>query len=217
MAYQWHAIFYFVLFLISTSLFSLFSLTILSPVLYKHLTLPPAMTADSITTETNSDTTNLKNPTVAVHEKEAKAMVGSPMAIIDGVAFSSGDNWTNFANTLTAKPECLFYPRTLNDLQVIIREATKNKKKVRCVGTGHSWSGTAVTQDYMVSVNGMNQISNPVQGEDGAWTVTVESGVEVSQLDKFLREHNPPLALASNVVPTNVSCLVSSFLYPGFP
>ncbi|KAF9907225.1 hypothetical protein EC991_011215 [Linnemannia zychae] len=162
------------------------------------------MTTDNLVVDGSNDTTSLKNSSPAAPEEEAVVMLGSPMAIIDGVSFSSGDNWSNWANTLSAKPERLFYPTTLEDLQVIIREAADNKKKVRCVGNGHSWSGTAVTQDYMVSVNGMNQISKPVQLEDGTWTVTVESGVEVSQLDKFLREHNPPLALASNVMPSDI-------------
>ncbi|KAG0281128.1 D-arabinono-1,4-lactone oxidase [Linnemannia exigua] len=90
------------------------------------------------------------------------------MAIFDGVSFSSGDEWSNWANTLSAKPERLFYPNTLEDLQVIIREATENKKK------------------------------------DGTWIVTVESGVEVSQLDVFLKECNPPLALASNVMLSDI-------------
>ncbi|KAF9131406.1 D-arabinono-1,4-lactone oxidase [Mortierella sp. 14UC] len=162
------------------------------------------MTTDNLVVVDNDTvTTTLKNASAAAPEEESIVMLGSPMAIIDGVSFSSGDNWSNWANTLSAKPERLFYPTTLEDLQVIIREATDNKKKVRCVGNGHSWSGTVVTQDYMVSVNGMNQISKPVQLEDGTWTVTVESGVEVSQLDKFLREHNPPLALASNVMPSD--------------
>ncbi|KAG0271549.1 hypothetical protein BGZ96_005760, partial [Linnemannia gamsii] len=33
-----------------------------------------------------------------------------------------------------------------------------------------------------------------------SWTVTVESGVLVKDLDDALRQHNPPLALPSNVV-----------------
>ncbi|KAF9131405.1 hypothetical protein BGW39_001835 [Mortierella sp. 14UC] len=168
------------------------------------------MTTDNLVVDDSNGTTNLKNTAAANPKEETIVMPGSSMAIIDGVSFSSGDNWSNWAKTLSAKPERLFYPTTLEDLQVIIREATDNKKKVRCVGTGHSWSSTAVTQDYMVSVNGMNQISEPVQGEDGTWTVTIETGVQVSQLDTFLREHSPPLALTSNVFPSDHGATLTS-------
>ncbi|KAK3813715.1 MAG: hypothetical protein JOS17DRAFT_795567 [Linnemannia elongata] len=156
------------------------------------------MTTDNSTLDTSTPTS------LKPIEQEPIVMLGSPMAIVDGVSFSSGDNWTNWANSLSAQPERLFYPTTLEDLQVIIREATENKKKVRCVGNGHSWSSTAVTQDYMVSINGMNRIEKPVKGEDGEWTVTIEMGVEVKELDEFLRKHDPPLALASNVMPTDI-------------
>ncbi|KAF9274187.1 hypothetical protein BGZ88_003210, partial [Linnemannia elongata] len=159
------------------------------------------MTTDNPTLDTPAPIS--VKPTAAPTEQEPIVMLGSPMAIVDGVSFSSGDNWTNWANTLSAQPERLFYPNTLEDLQVIIREATENKKKVRCVGNGHSWSGTAVTQDYMVSINGMNRIEKPIKGENGEWTVTIEMGVEVKELDEVLRKHDPPLALASNVMPTD--------------
>ncbi|KAF9152156.1 hypothetical protein BG015_005709 [Linnemannia schmuckeri] len=152
----------------------------------------------------NTPTPTSLKPAAAV-EEEPTVMLGSPMAIVDGVSFSSGDNWTNWANSLSATPERLFYPNTLEDLQVIIREATENKKKVRCVGNGHSWSGTAITQDYMVSINNMNRIEKPVKGKDDEeWTVTIEMGVEVKELDEYLRKHDPPLALASNVMPTDI-------------
>ncbi|KAK3813672.1 MAG: hypothetical protein JOS17DRAFT_761261 [Linnemannia elongata] len=130
------------------------------------------------------------------------AKVGSPMSIVDGVSFSGGDEWTNYGGNQTVQTERLFYPKTLEDLKVIVREARNDNKKVRCVGSGHSWSATAVTPDYMVSVNGMEKIHDPVRAQDGSgWTVTLETGVLVSQLDTFLRRHNPPLALPSQVVP----------------
>ncbi|KAF9930301.1 hypothetical protein FBU30_000647 [Linnemannia zychae] len=162
------------------------------------------MTTDTpFSNETDVKKNASTEPAINV-EEEPIIMVGSPMVIVDGVSFSSGDHWTNWADTLSAQPERLFYPNTLQDLQVIIREANENKKKVRCVGSGHSWSRTAVTQDYMVSVNNMNKIADPVKAEDGSWTVTIEMGVQVEELDLFLRAHNPPLALAANVMPNDI-------------
>ncbi|KAG0209188.1 hypothetical protein BGX28_010475 [Mortierella sp. GBA30] len=137
-----------------------------------------------------------------------KTTVGSALAIVDGVQFSAGDEWKNWGQNVTCTPERIFYPSTLEDLKVIVREAKQNNKKVRCYGSGHSWSATAVTNDYLVSVQNMNKIHVPVQSKelqvkDGSdvWTVTIETGVLVSELDMFLRNHNPPLALPSNVLP----------------
>ncbi|KAG0020301.1 hypothetical protein BGZ80_004426 [Entomortierella chlamydospora] len=124
------------------------------------------------------------------------------MAVINDVSFSD-DSWTNWGKNLTSQPEATFYPNKLEDLKVIVREAKANNKKIRCAGTGHSWCGAAVTDGYLVSVNNMNKIHPPKETNQG-WTVTIESGVTVEELDLALRAHSPPLALPSNVHPTSV-------------
>ncbi|KAF9348780.1 hypothetical protein BGX26_012849 [Mortierella sp. AD094] len=130
------------------------------------------------------------------------------MAIIDGVSFS-GDSWTNWGKNLTSQPEATFYPNKLEDLKVIVREAKANNKKIRCAGTGHSWCGAAVTDGYLVSVNNMNKIHPPKETNQG-WTVTIETGVTIEELDLALRAHNPPLALPSNVLPTSHGASLNS-------
>ncbi|KAF9143007.1 hypothetical protein BGX30_001600 [Mortierella sp. GBA39] len=47
-------------------------------------------------------------------------------------------------------------------------------------------------------------IEKPVKGGDGTWTVTIEMGVLVSALDQYLRKHDPPLDLSSNVMPADI-------------
>ncbi|KAG0000591.1 hypothetical protein BGZ65_004229 [Modicella reniformis] len=128
--------------------------------------------------------------------------VCSPLAILDGVSFS-GESWTNWSKSLEAKPTATWYPRSLADLQVILREAKANNKKIRCAGTGHSWCGGAVTGDYLVLNHSMNKIHEPKETNHG-WTVTIETGVTVAELDAALRAHNPPLAVPSNVLPIDV-------------
>lgn len=132
-----------------------------------------------------------------------KAAVWSSRAVLDGVSFS-GESWTNWGKNLKAQPKATWYPNKLEDLRVILREAKANNKKIRCVGTSHSWSGGAVTKDYMVSINNMNKIHPPEKINQG-WTVMIESGVTISELDQVLKAHNPPLALPSNVQLTEVS------------
>ncbi|KAG0302417.1 D-arabinono-1,4-lactone oxidase, partial [Dissophora globulifera] len=135
-----------------------------------------------------------------VKQPPVKAMVGTPLAVLNGVSFST-DSATNWSKSLSWQPEATFYPRTLEDLQVIVREAKKQNKTVRCSGTGHSWCSTSVTQDFLVSVNSMNKIHKPQQStEDGQWTVKIEMGVTIEELDVFLRQNDTPLALATNVL-----------------
>ncbi|KAG0051193.1 hypothetical protein BGZ83_004014 [Gryganskiella cystojenkinii] len=122
----------------------------------------------------------------------------STMTVIEGILVTT-DPWTNWAKNLSCQPEQTFHPKTLTDLQTIVRLAHENNKKVRCAGTGHSWSAVSVTSDYLVSTKDMNRIHVP-EREGNCWTVTIETGVTIDELDLYLRQQNPPLCLPSNVL-----------------
>ncbi|KAF9206078.1 hypothetical protein BGZ49_003047 [Haplosporangium sp. Z 27] len=110
--------------------------------------------------------------------------------------------WSNWAGTQFADPAQIFTPKTVEDLIAIVVQAKAANKKVRAAGTGHSWSSTSVVnqEGYMVNINNMNKIYQPVKGADGNWTVEFETGVTLAQLDELLRNNDPPLAVSSNIV-----------------
>ncbi|KAF9921577.1 hypothetical protein FBU30_008369 [Linnemannia zychae] len=142
----------------------------------------------------------------------------------------SKPKWANWAGNQTCNPEQIFSPTNLHDLINIVHLAKKNNKKIRCIGASHSYSSFSVTDGFMVSTHKMEQIfgaqklsnieidaiakvtSHPIskvsRGDSGTgiskardvWAVTFESGVLVKDLDKWLKKHDPPLALHSNVV-----------------
>ncbi|KAG0379844.1 hypothetical protein BGX24_011364 [Mortierella sp. AD032] len=118
---------------------------------------------------------------------------------------SHGDDnehaWTNWAKNQSCDPTEIFNPETLEDLTEIVLKAKATGKKLRCAASGHSWSSTSVTDGYLVVVNKMEKVYTPVYNDDlQSWTVKLETGVLVKDLDDVLRENNPPLALPSNVV-----------------
>ncbi|GJJ72195.1 hypothetical protein EMPS_04552 [Entomortierella parvispora] len=158
-----------------------------------------------------------------IHEENAAAPSGSlstlspilsskAAAALDGPEYVpesiyvTFDSWTNWGGNLTYQPERTFHPKTLGDLKTIARLAKTHGKKIRCTGSGHSWSSTAVSKDYLVSTREMDKVSPPVHNPEGpceggdGWTVTIETGVLIEDLDLYLRQHNPPLTLPSNVL-----------------
>lgn len=75
--------------------------------------------------------------------------------------------WDNWAGTIQFQSTCYFEPITLGDLTQILGQAQANGKKVRAVGSGHSWSLGAVPGDapyvpngavdaYLINVSNMN-------------------------------------------------------------
>ncbi|KAF9920417.1 hypothetical protein BGZ65_011279, partial [Modicella reniformis] len=109
--------------------------------------------------------------------------------------------WSNWAQNQSCRPTKIFHPTCLNDLVEIVNKAREDNKQVRCVASGHSWSSSSVTDGYLVVVQKMNKIYAPKYSEkEQSWIVQVETGVTIKELDDFLRKHDPPLAMPSNVV-----------------
>ncbi|KAK3813139.1 MAG: hypothetical protein J3Q66DRAFT_43056 [Benniella sp.] len=127
-------------------------------------------------------------------KSESKARISSGTT-------TSTRSWSNWAGTRTAHPARIFDPETIEDLIEIIQRAKTENKKIRCACSGYTWSSSSVVQEdgFLVVMNKMDKIYNPVRSEGDVWTVEVETGVLVKSLDDLLRNHDPPLALPSNV------------------
>jgi FAD/FMN-containing dehydrogenase len=125
--------------------------------------------------------------------------------------------WTNWAKNQSCHPTEIFNPETLEELTKIVFMAKADGKKIRCAASGHSWSSSSVTDGYLVVVNKMEKVHTPIWDNDlKSWTVRIETGVLVKDLDDKLRQNDPPLTLPSNVVLDSVSallyCCSASFL-----
>jgi FAD/FMN-containing dehydrogenase len=119
-----------------------------------------------------------------------------------GAKTETSHTWSNKLGNQTANPARILHPETMEDLIQIIQQAKTENKKVRCACNGQTWSSSSVVhgEGYLAIMNKMNKIYDPVHLEGNVWTVEIETGVLVKSLDDLLRNHDPPLALASNVV-----------------
>lgn len=108
--------------------------------------------------------------------------------------------FTNGAGNQTCKSEHIYYPRTLDHIKRYVLQAKSEGKTLRCVGSGHSWSSTAITDGFILNMIKMEKVHDSVySNEEKSWTVEMETGVLVSDLDDVMSNHNLPLALLSNV------------------
>ncbi|KAG0225071.1 hypothetical protein BGW41_004834 [Actinomortierella wolfii] len=176
---------------------------------------------------------------MVVPEHHPSDVDGSSPAVVEiqerslfGFPFGT-DKWKNWAGNQKCYPEHIFHPKSLQDLKDIVLKAKRKNKKVRCAGSGHSWSTVSVTDDYLVIINNLDKVlgarklsedeiatatevigrpavsdisREPLPGSGqgnkkrDVWAVTFENGILVKQLDDWLRNHDPPLTLPSNVV-----------------
>ncbi|KAG0332813.1 hypothetical protein BG000_009724 [Podila horticola] len=135
-----------------------------------------------------------KDPSISHQSDSSQALYNQRFA-------PSKAAWSNWAGNQSCDPTQIFYPQTLADIQALVVQAKQAGKKVRCAGSGHTWSSSSVVAGgYLAIMNKMEKCHAPVLDDEGVWTVTVETGVLVKTLDDFLQAHEPPLALPSNVV-----------------
>ncbi|KAG0284668.1 hypothetical protein BGZ97_008094, partial [Linnemannia gamsii] len=118
------------------------------------------------------------NSRTTTASKKSKGLSGFFRSIFNPSSKNKEPKWANWAKNQSCDPSEIFHPKTLQDLTAIVLKAKASGKKIRCAGSGHTWSSSSVTDGYLVDVNGMAQIHNPVyDGTHKSWTVTVESGV----------------------------------------
>ncbi|CAG8755356.1 27450_t:CDS:2, partial [Racocetra persica] len=81
--------------------------------------------------------------------------------------------WVNLSGTIIS-PIAIFEPSTLEDLIDIVKLAKTNNKTIRCAAQGHTESSLSVTENYLVLVINLTQITIQEHPKYG-WTVTAEA------------------------------------------
>lgn len=66
-----------------------------------------------------------------------------------------GTKWSNWAGNVECVAEQVFYPRTEAEIVEIIQLATEEKKRIRVVGEGHSFSPLIATDYFIISLKYM--------------------------------------------------------------
>jgi FAD/FMN-containing dehydrogenase len=102
--------------------------------------------------------------------------------------------WKNTIGTFQSKPEKYFIPADHQEIVKIVLEAEEKGKKVRAVGSGHSFSSAAVIEDgnYIIDMSRLSRVARvngPPHRNDEGPLVQVEAGITIrnlnNQLDKL--------------------------------
>ena len=113
------------------------------------------------------------------------------------VLYRMNQTWENWGRTARCQPEFSFYPECVEDLIQIIQFARERDKRIRVVGSGHSWSGLVPTDGVLVYVQQLNNVSIDLS-DDSYPRVVIESGATVKEVNHVLEANG--FALPLNVV-----------------
>ena len=109
-------------------------------------------------------------------------------------SFEIRKTWKNHLGNQRIDPLRIYEPRTIAEVQEIVRLAREHKVSVRAVGSGHSWSDVALTEGFLIKPTGMIRVPSPEPDFIRAdWAerklVRAEGGARVRELNAWLDQH----------------------------
>ncbi|MER5866923.1 D-arabinono-1,4-lactone oxidase [Kitasatospora sp. NPDC002040] len=97
---------------------------------------------------------------------------------------STSVGWQNWAGNQSARPSRVVAPSSAAELAEVLREAAGQGRTVKAVGSGHSFTSIASAGDgVLVRPDGLTAVR---ELDREAGTVTVESGLPLSRLNRLL-------------------------------
>ena len=108
-------------------------------------------------------------------------------------ASAAREEWSNSIGNQQAFPLRILRPTTLEQIIEIIQQAERENRKVRAVGSGHSFSDVALTDDYLIDTHGLNRVLpldvEKLKPEAKLLTlVETECGIRIADLNARLDE-----------------------------
>lgn len=97
------------------------------------------------------------------------------------------DTWRNWAGTHSSTPHRFETPRSVAELSTLVAQATEQGLRVKAVGAGHSFTGVAVTDGVLVSLDNICGVESVRQTPEGP-VATVLAGTRLRSLNEQLWE-----------------------------
>jgi L-gulono-1,4-lactone dehydrogenase len=115
--------------------------------------------------------------------------------------------WRNWSGTQTARPVRVERPRDVAELAAAVRHAAREGLRVKAVGSGHSFTGAAVTDGVMLR---MDALDAPVRVDARTGLVTVEAGMPLHRLNALLAAHGLAMTNLGDIDRQTVSGAIST-------
>ena len=91
--------------------------------------------------------------------------------------------WQNWAGNQSCRPKAIVQPSTEQELVDAVRHAAGEDEHVKVVGSGHSFSGTALTDGYLIDLSTYDRL---LEVDAGARQATVQVGKRLEDLSPEL-------------------------------
>jgi FAD/FMN-containing dehydrogenase len=122
------------------------------------------------------------------------------------MACTSNHVFHNWAQTITCKPDQFCQPKTEREVQQLVQQALKNGKHVRTVGAGHSWAPLVLTQDVLINLDELTQVTT----DKIALTAQAQAGIRLKDLMPRLAEDGLGMANLGSIREQSIAGAIST-------
>ena len=119
----------------------------------------------------------------------------------------SSNTWSNWAGNQTSNPLSIKNPKNEQEVVDIVKEAKKRGLKVKVVGSGHSFTGIAVTDEVLICLDEIADIRD-VDFEYS--TVRVGAGIKLCDLNPMLQRSGLAMPNLGDIVYQSISGAIST-------
>jgi len=115
--------------------------------------------------------------------------------------------WRNWSGTESATGVELLRPASADELAAAVKTAAEQGKKLKAVGSGHSFTGCSVPEQVMIRLDGLSSITN-ADKESGR--VTVGAGTDLRKLNAGLAAFDLAMANLGDIDKQTISGAIST-------
>ncbi|WP_461009154.1 D-arabinono-1,4-lactone oxidase [Streptomyces capparidis] len=120
---------------------------------------------------------------------------------------ASAGTWSNWAGNVRVCPARTVAPASTAELAAAVRDAAERGLRVKAAGTGHSFTAAAATDGLLVLPHRLTGIR---EVDRAAGTVTVEAGLPLKRLNRFLAAEGLALANMGDIMEQTVAGATST-------
>ena len=104
-----------------------------------------------------------------------------------GRSLQQTTRWSNWAGNQQTGSVLVSRPQTESELQQVVQSAQASGRRVKAVGSGHSFTAIAIAEEVLVDLSKYDEI---IAIDKINQTVTVQSGIQLSKLNQALYENS---------------------------
>jgi FAD-linked oxidoreductase len=116
-------------------------------------------------------------------------------------------SWSNWAGNQHANPQAIEHPADVDDVAAVVKRAAADGRRVKPLGSGHSFTSTSATDGIALRLDRMTGIRE-IDHDRGL--VTVRAGTPLHELNRLLASHGLAMANLGDIDRQTISGATST-------